>query len=38
MNLSVNSHYFLKQRQQIDLCNGELCAFFELWTEFLNII
>jgi hypothetical protein len=27
MILSVNSYYFLKQRQPVDLCNGEVWCF-----------
>jgi hypothetical protein len=27
MILAVNSDYFLKQRQQVDLCNGEVLYF-----------
>jgi hypothetical protein len=26
-NLSVNSDYFLKQRELVDICNGEVCCF-----------
>jgi hypothetical protein len=25
--LSINSDYFLKQRQPVDLCNGEVLCF-----------
>jgi hypothetical protein len=35
MVLALNSNYFLKQLQPVDLLNGVL---FEVWTEFLNII
>jgi hypothetical protein len=34
----VNRDYFLKQRYQIDLCNGECSVFFEVRIEFLTVI
>jgi hypothetical protein len=39
MILRVNrDYYFLKHRQQINLCNGEVLFFFAVRTEFLSII
>jgi hypothetical protein len=35
MVLALNSNYFLKQLQPVDLFDG---ALFEVRTEFLNII
>jgi hypothetical protein len=39
MILAANRNYFLNQNLHVDLCNGEeLLFFFEVRTEFLNII
>jgi hypothetical protein len=38
MILTVNGDYFLKQRQPVDLCNGEELCFFPLLFVLLSKI
>jgi hypothetical protein len=38
MILRINRGYFPVQHLPIDLCNGNALCFFEVVTEFLNVI
>jgi hypothetical protein len=36
MILNVNSDYFLKQHQPVELCNGQVLCFSAVQTEFIK--
>jgi hypothetical protein len=38
MSLTVNSYYFLNSIYQLIFVMVKCVVFFEVWTEFLNII